>query len=124
LGDIQHLVDGLEPITSIEGIHRMRVSGRVVALNSLCLFTGGGGPCGGGWFYCACRFWTVGVRFWINCICSVKNCCIAGSIVGPDGGGSTWFSWLTMWARVTNGTSCPAPDLVFTIWLLGKRYFR
>jgi hypothetical protein len=29
-----------------------------------------------------------------------------------------------MWARITNGISCPAPDLVFTIWLLGKRYFR
>jgi hypothetical protein len=96
-------------------------------MNSLCLFTGGGGgggPFGGGWFCCACRFWTVAVRFWISCICAVKNCCIVGSIANSCGGGGTWFSWLTMWARITGAISCPAPDLVFTIWLLGKKYFR
>jgi hypothetical protein len=127
LGDIQHLVDGLEPIISIKGIYWIGVSGRVVAYELSMLvhwWWRCWGPCGGSWFCCACRFWIVAVRFWISCICAVKNCCIVGSIADSSGGGGTWFSWLVLWARITGGISCPAPDLVFTIWLLGKRYFR
>jgi hypothetical protein len=31
------------------------------------------------------------------------------------GGGGTGFCWLAICARITGGTSCPPPDLVFTI---------
>jgi hypothetical protein len=54
----------------------------------------------------------VAVRFWINCICSVKNYCIVGSIANSCGGGNL----IQLIGDVsTNGISCPAPDLVFTI---------
>jgi hypothetical protein len=118
LNSLQLLSIRLQPIICIQRISWMRVSRRIVAHEFLVPIPG----------WRRSRLWWLVLmsRHVLNSVGEILNQlhlhfkellhCRIHSLI--DCGGGALFCWLAIWARITDGTSWPPPDLVFTIWSL------